>query len=1103
MKIKHLLIAAVMILTALTAIAQNASDMRATSKDIVPYAKKLPPPPEFTNSRSKVSHHVNGSGPNAAFLSPLSDFDAKEIMKDPKRFKQQMLKKRNSLKLLSQRQDFSTPAVNNRNDQHSDFHLTKDINTLTHSYPSNNSDIHYHQAYAVLNDIIYFAADDGIHGDELWRSDGTEEGTYLVKDIVPGVEGSFPYTISAINDKLYFTAVTPQYGAEPWISDGTENGTQLLKDIIPGTADGFGGEFIGVGNTVYFAANSDPFFWSALWKTDGTPEGTVLVKDLATVGSGEDFISQLTNVNGLLFFTAFDYETSAWEVWRTDGTDEGTYHVGTGAVFTDFISQLTSYNNHLYFSASTDFVGRKLWISDGTDAGTIAAPGDHGVYLEAEYSFGATFPILNEVLYTTGVLSPDGSTFNNRELYKYDALNWQGLVKVKAIIAGNENGYTYPAESVIVNNTLYFIVVRSSGDTQQDELWESGGDKESTKPAQKFKPEENIYNLYNGYGRLYFVINNSILGNELWTVINTPLQSLAVPVSNVFKGAASSNPYDLTAARGKIFFSATDDKKGNELYATGGTIFSTSLVKDINTTTTAGSDAGRFPGTMRALGNIVLFQAYENATGSELYRSDGTGEGTYLLSDIVHGESGSDPGDFVSKKGLGYFNSFSTDNTIAMFKTDGEKGGLQKITPDYNDNDYGFLNYAVADNGLLFYTMYNRTADVYELWRSDGTAAGNFMLSSTLLLANALHILGSTALFVAGDGDNKELWQSDGTVAGTKLVKDINPGSGGSYPGGLFVYNNEVYFGAYDGVDHAFWKSDGTKKGTVEIKNIDPWWSDFPGGTARLFCISSGILYFSAIDYSGGNGTELWKTDGTSGGTQVVKDINPYDNSATESPYYLTDVNGVLFFTANDGVHGRELWKSDGTKKGTQMVKDIVSGTDPDPDFLVLTNLVSYAGKLYFTNNNSLWVSDGTKKGTTAVSDNVISKVSAYNVVAAGDQLFVSGLTNEYGTELYAGKIDNNTGMITMSGSANEARAKTTQSFDVILYPNPVSSNARLQITGNAKNVSITDLNGKQLWQSNNINASLINLPVEKFASGTYFVIVENGKETKTIKLVK
>ena len=62
-----------------------------------------------------------------------------------------------------------------------------------------------------------------------------------------------------------------------------------------------------------------------------------------------------------------------------------------------------------------------------------------------------------------------------------------------------------------------------------------------------------------------------------------------------------------------------------------------------------------------------------------------------------------------------------------------------------------------------------------------------------------------------------------------------------------------------------------------------------------------------------------------------------------------------------------------------------------------------------------------------------------------------------------------------------------------------------LQITGNAKNVSvsITNMSGKKLWQSNNSNAVLINLPVEKYVAGIYIVTVTSGTESKTIRLVK
>ncbi|MDH3675510.1 MAG: hypothetical protein OES12_08440 [Anaerolineae bacterium] len=84
-----------------------------------------------------------------------------------------------------------------------------------------------------------------------------------------------------------------------------------------------------------------------------------------------------------------------------------------------------------------------------------------------------------------------------------------------------------------------------------------------------------------------------------------------------------------------------------------------------------------------------------------------------------------------------------------------------------------------------------------------------------------------------------------------------------------------------------------------------------------------GILFFSATDSV--HGTELWMTDGTPAGTKLVADIYPGPEGSF--PADLTNVNGTLFFSADDGVHGTELWISNGTRVGTKLFADLDPGS--------------------------------------------------------------------------------------------------------------------------------------------------------------------------------
>ena len=105
-----------------------------------------------------------------------------------------------------------------------------------------------------MNGAIYFAANDGTHGNELWKSDGTPGGTVMVKDINPGTLGSNPTSLTVVGSTLFFAATDGVHGPELWKSDGTAAGTVMVKDVYPGRVGSYPKNLTNVNGTLFYQA---------------------------------------------------------------------------------------------------------------------------------------------------------------------------------------------------------------------------------------------------------------------------------------------------------------------------------------------------------------------------------------------------------------------------------------------------------------------------------------------------------------------------------------------------------------------------------------------------------------------------------------------------------------------------------------------------------------------------------------------------------------------------------------------------------------------------------------------------------------------------------
>lgn len=468
---------------------------------------------------------------------------------------------------------------------------------------------------------------------------------------------------------------------------------------------------------------------------------------------------------------------------------------------------------------------------------------------------------------------------------------------------------------------------------------------------------------------------------------------------------ASSFPRNFVRFGSRVLFSTSPPTGGTALWSTDGTANGTQRIIDIKGYNPA-------PSRFVALNGKVLFNLTSDLGDEELWTTDGTASGTHRLTDSATGFAFAHPYDRIIYHDQMIFaatahvpGEFSSHGD-AVWITDGTSSGTRVLAavPYWGNGSYavlfkdaiyfaarGFLwrsdgtesgtvkvkavstmKIAVTPFGLFFMGFTKGVG--WEPWVSDGTEGGTHPIGSTARAdSDGLgHVtsddtsyataFGSRVLFIATDlNTGRGLWISDGTAAGTHVIQDISSAYINYRDPLITTAGDRAFFRTYTSYNgDELWKTDGTETGTTMVREIAYGdGSSYPSGLVAV----GDKVYFSVLTspYSSPNWT-LWVSDGTSAGTHFVK------GSYLEVIPNLTNIDGILYFSASDNVSGQELWKSDGTDAGTSMIANLYPESSPASNPY---QLVPAGDWVYFkasdSNTTSLWRSNGSPAGTLSL----------------------------------------------------------------------------------------------------------------------------------------
>jgi len=793
-------------------------------------------------------------------------------------------------------------------------------------------------------DIAFFSANDGINGQELWKTDGTVAGTVMVKNINDGGGSSNPGGFVQLNNKILFFANNGIHGNEPWVSDGTENGTFLLKDINPGIANSANifevppESLNGIG---YFQAYNS-FNIPELWQSDGTVDGTFSVG-----GSSYQYPRNFKIFDNKLYFTINNTFTNLLYIDNSSPFPLFVNYFEFGSSVLNARDFTVSGDKLFFTSTFTNGECRLYYVLTGVGFASLAYstkdinPSVNNDPFPSDLPKRKFYPIANG-----GIVFLADNLVNGYELW-YSNGTFFGTFLLRDHVSGSLSGdYSYIKT---LGNMLYYIVDDQNGNydawqgtINTNTLSYSAVAMNSINPSLGLS---NFYPIASMGGQLYFSAYDQNIGYELYKTdgINISL------VKDIYTNENHDNPqtFSQTAKIGNtLYFTADNGKNGLEIWKTNGKISGTSMAFEIN----------KYPAKENITGYNIYFDHYNTSTlfyklfsdDSKLYFAennsiwvyDGVNTPIKLLS---LNNSFNFSTEFAILNGLVYF-----VNSSKLYKTDGTVAGTELIglidnnLPNDSRSIQGLINF---DNKLFFKGYHSVYGE--EIFYSNGTV-GDINLLADLITGNNSYSfnepkfkkVGSTLFFTHFDpSQGCKLYKTDGNSASTTLLKNF--GLNGSCPSYLTNYKEQLL--GFQGYDDTFgyelWKSDGTVLGTQMVKDINPSSSSYPLNLGKKFeyAYYNDFLYFSAND---GNQTGIFKSNLTNAGTSKIINSNGS---------YLLDTDFGIYFATSSPLYGQEPFKMESDSASIRLISDIISGINGSNPSIFL----EHQGNLYFRTLNA------------------------------------------------------------------------------------------------------------------------------------------------------